>query len=45
MAEMNLRNYAYIGDAVWEIFIREKTIRITENAKKYRLYEVYVKSM
>ena len=34
MAEMNLRNYAYIGDADWEIFIREKTIRITENAKK-----------
>ncbi len=34
MAEMNLRNYAYIGDAVWETFIREKTIRITENAKK-----------
>lgn len=34
MAEMNLRNYAYIGDAVWEIFIREKTIKITENSKK-----------
>ena len=31
---MNLRNYAYIGDAVWEIFIREKTIKITENSKK-----------
>ena len=30
---MNLRNYAYIGDAVWELFIREKTIRITGNAK------------
>ena len=34
MEEMNLRNYAYIGDAVWEIFIREKTIKITENSKK-----------
>ena len=33
MEEMNLRNYAYIGDAVWELFIREKTIRITNNAK------------
>jgi ribonuclease-3 family protein len=33
MEEMNLRNYAYIGDAVWELFIREKTIRQTENSK------------
>jgi len=34
MQEMNLRNYAYLGDAVWELFIREKTILITNNAKK-----------
>lgn len=34
MEEMNLRNYAYLGDAVWELFIREKTIRKTNNAKK-----------
>lgn len=34
MDEINLRNYAYLGDAVWEIFIREKTIRHTNNAKK-----------
>lgn len=34
MEDMNLRNYAYIGDAVWEIYIREKTIRLTDNAKK-----------
>ncbi len=34
MEEMNLKNYAYIGDAVWELFVREKTVRITENAKK-----------
>ncbi len=34
MEEMNLRNYAYIGDAVWELFIREKTVKLTENAKK-----------
>lgn len=33
MEEMNLRNYAYIGDAVWELVIREKTVRMTENAK------------
>lgn len=34
MDELNLRNYAYLGDAVWELFIREKTILITGNAKK-----------
>lgn len=34
MEDMNLKNYAYIGDAVWELFIREKTVRITGNAKK-----------
>lgn len=34
MEEMNLRNYAYLGDAVWELFIREKTVKITDNAKK-----------
>lgn len=34
MNEINLRNYAYLGDAVWELFIREKTILLTNNAKK-----------
>ena len=34
MEEMNLRNYAYLGDAVWELFIREQTVRLTDNAKK-----------
>lgn len=33
MEEMNLRNYAYIGDAVWELFVREKTVRMTNNAR------------
>lgn len=33
MDEMNLRNYAYLGDAVWEIKIREKTILMTNNAQ------------
>ena len=33
MNEINLRNYAYLGDAVWEIFIRQKTIKKTNNAK------------
>lgn len=31
---MNLKNYAYLGDAVWELFIREKTVKLTDNAKK-----------
>lgn len=31
---MNLRNYAYLGDAVWELFIRNKTVLQTNNAQK-----------
>ena len=31
---MNLRNYAYLGDAVWELHIRKKTVHLTNNAKK-----------
>lgn len=34
MNEVNLRNYAYLGDAVWELFIRKQTILLTNNAKK-----------
>ena len=30
---MNLRNYAYIGDAVWELHVREKTIKLTNNSR------------
>lgn len=30
---MNLRNYAYIGDAVWELYIRENTVKKTNNAR------------
>ena len=33
MEELNLRNYAYLGDAVWELHIRTKTIRQANNAK------------
>jgi len=32
MEEINLRNYAYLGDAVWELFVREITILQTQNA-------------
>jgi ribonuclease-3 family protein len=28
-----LRNYAHIGDAVWELFVREYTVLKTSNAK------------
>ena len=33
MKEMKLRNYAYLGDAVWELYIREHTTELTSNAK------------
>lgn len=32
MDEINLRNYAYLGDAVWELFVRNLTILRTQNA-------------
>jgi len=34
MEEINLRNYAHLGDAVWELFIREITVLQTQNAKE-----------
>jgi len=34
MEEIALRNYAYLGDAVWELFVREKTVKMTDNAKR-----------
>ena len=34
MEEMNLRNYAYIGDAVWELYVRERSVKLTNNAQK-----------
>ena len=33
MQEMNLRNYAHIGDALWELFVREYTVFKTNNLK------------
>ncbi len=38
MDDMHLRNYAYLGDAVWELHIREKTVHLSENSKK--LHEI-----
>ena len=37
---MNLRNYAYLGDAVWELFIREITILKTQNAKELHKFTI-----
>ena len=34
MEELNLRNYAHLGDAVWELKIRAKTIFLTQNTKE-----------
>lgn len=34
MEELNLRNYAYLGDSVWELFVREITILQTQNSEK-----------
>lgn len=34
MKEINLRNYAHLGDAVWELFVREITVLQTQNAKE-----------
>lgn len=34
MEDINLRNYAHLGDAVWELFIREMTVSQTHNAKE-----------
>ncbi|MBQ4124059.1 hypothetical protein IJD44_10150 [bacterium] len=31
MQELNIKNYAHIGDAIYEVFIREKTIMMTSN--------------
>ncbi len=33
MTEMHMRNYAYLGDAVWELHIRKKTVLRTQNSK------------
>ena len=33
MEELSLKNYAHIGDAVWEVFVRDYVIRKTSNSK------------
>ena len=39
--ELNIKNYAHIGDAVYEVFIREHTILMTSNLKKLHNLTVY----
>lgn len=34
MSELNLKHYAHIGDALWELYIRNKTIYLTGNLNK-----------
>ena len=41
MQELNIKNYAHIGDAVYEVFIRERTIMLTSNLKKLHQYTVH----
>ncbi len=41
MQELNIKNYAHIGDAVYEVFIREKTIMMTSNLNKLHKYTVH----
>lgn len=31
---MNLRHYAYIGDAVWELYVRKQTVTKTQNSNQ-----------
>lgn len=39
--ELNIKNYAHIGDAVYEVFIRERTIMMTSNLNRLHKYTVY----
>lgn len=41
MQELNIKNYAHIGDAVYEVFIREKTIMLTSNLNRLHKYTVH----
>ena len=43
MTDISLRNYAHVGDAVWELFVREYTINKTPNIKQlHKLTTSYV---
>lgn len=38
--ELPIRSYAHLGDSVYELFIREKTVRLTQNPKKMHMLTV-----
>ena len=45
MENLGLRHYAHIGDAVWELYIREFTVYQTSNLKNlHKITTEYVKS-
>ncbi len=41
MKELNIKNYAHIGDAVYEVYIREHTILLTSNLSRLHKTTVY----
>ncbi len=41
MEQLNIKNYAHIGDAVYEVFIRERTIMLTSNLQKLHKLTVH----
>ena len=34
MQDINMRNYAHLGDAVWELFVREQMVELCKNPKE-----------
>lgn len=43
MQELNIKNYAHIGDSVYEVFIREHTVMMTSNLQRlHKLTVSYV---
>jgi len=41
LEQLNIKNYAHIGDAVYEVFVRERTIMMTSNLKKLHQLTVH----
>ena len=39
--ELNIKNYAHIGDSVYEVFVRERTIFLTANLKRLHSLTVH----
>jgi ribonuclease-3 family protein len=40
LQELNIKNYAHIGDAVYEVFVRERTILLTSNLQRLHKFTV-----